>query len=106
MAQLVDRSVSGEARWQVRWKPNRSAAGCSQTFASSAVSRGKPQARRDAERLKAYVDAHANGCTAEDALVALGYVDVIPSAAASMTLADWAGAVGRGAARRDRPHST
>lgn len=90
MAQLVDRSVPGEARWQVRWKATRSGPGQSQTFASPAVSRGKPQALRDAERLKAYADANENRCTVEDALVALGYVDVVPAASASVTLAEWA----------------
>ena len=72
LAQLVDRIVPGESRWQVRWKPTREAPGRSQTFASTAVSRGKSQALRDAERLKAYVELHGNACTVEDALVALG----------------------------------
>lgn len=90
MAQLVDRSVAGEARWQVRWKSTRSAPGRSQTFVSAPGSRGKSHAQRDAERLKAYVDARANACTVEEALVALGYVDVVASQRSEITLQEWA----------------
>ncbi len=53
VAQLVDRSTGAEARWQVRWKARRAAAGRSQTFFAPLVSRGKSSAQRDAERLKA-----------------------------------------------------
>jgi integrase len=90
VAQLVDRSVPGEARWQVRWKPNRSAPGRSQTFVSAPVTRGKPHALRDAERLKSYVDAHGNLCSVEDALVALGYVDVVVNHDDEITVRQWA----------------
>lgn len=91
MAQLVDRSTGTEARWQVRWKAGREAAGRSQTFFSPLASRGKSSAQRDAERLKAYVDLHRNDCEVEQALAALGFVEVItkgPSAVES--LASWA----------------
>ncbi|MDQ6948678.1 MAG: site-specific integrase [Actinomycetota bacterium] len=77
MAQLVDRSTAVEARWQVRWKAGRTSPGRSQTFMSARASRGKSAAQRDAERLKAYVDLHENVCGAEEALAAVGFVDVI-----------------------------
>lgn len=76
-AQLVDRSTSAEARWQVRWKASRAATGRSQAFCSPLVSRGRSSAQRDAERLKAYVDLHRNDCEVEEALAALGFVEVI-----------------------------
>ena len=82
--------MAGDSRWQVRWKPTRESPGRSQTFTSAAVSRGKSQARRDAERLKAYVELHGNACTAEDALVALGYLDVIASSQEPLTVSEWA----------------
>ena len=91
MAQLVDRSTGTEARWQVRWKASRAATGRSQTFLSPAVARGKSSAQRDAERLKSYVDLHRNDCEVEEALAALGFVEVIakgPSAVES--LESWA----------------
>ncbi len=91
MAALVDRSTATEARWQVRWKASRGAAGRSQTFVSPRASRGRSAARRDAERLKAYVDLHRNDCEVEDALAALGYVDVVTKAtSAGESLASWA----------------
>src|SRR5215210_3057952 len=77
MAQLVDRSVPGEARWQVKWKPFRDAPWRAQSFRSAAPSRGKSPAQRDAERLRAYVDLHQNLCEVEEALAELGFVDVI-----------------------------
>jgi hypothetical protein len=68
MAQLVDRSGPGEARWQVKWKPSRDAPWRTQSFRSPAPSRGKSPAQRDAERLRAYVDLHQNLCEVEEAL--------------------------------------
>lgn len=91
MAQLVDRSVPGEARWQVRWKATREAPGRSQTFASVAAARGRSQARRDADRLRAYVESRSNVCDVEEALVALGFVDVVArQPSQDVTLAEWA----------------
>lgn len=91
MANLVDRSVPGESRWQVRWKASREAPGRSQTFVSAPAARGRSQARRDAERLRAYVESRGNGCDGEDALVALGFVDVIArQPGGELTLAEWA----------------
>jgi len=91
VAQLVDRSTATEARWQVRWKAGRAGTGRSQTFFSLLVSRGKSSAQRDAERLKAYVDLHHNACEVEEALAALGFVDVIAKAPSTgETLASWA----------------
>ena len=77
MAQLVDRSVPGEARWQVKWRASRGAPWRAQSFRSPAAPRGKSLAQRDAERLRAYVDLHQNLCGVEEALAELGFVDVI-----------------------------
>lgn len=54
------------------------------------VSRCKSSAQRDAERLKAYVDLHRNGCEVEEALAAVGFVEVIAKAPSGETLASWA----------------
>jgi integrase len=90
VANLVDRSKPDESRWQVRWRQRRGAPGCSQTFCSARATRGKSSVQRDAERLKAYVDLHDNACTVEDALIALGYVDVVSRADhESLTLSEW-----------------
>jgi hypothetical protein len=75
----------------VRWKAGRAATGRSQTFFSPLASRGKSSAQRDAERLKAYVDLRRNDCQAEEALAALGFVEVIAKAPSTgETLASWA----------------
>ena len=91
MANLVDRSVPGEARWQVRWKAAREGPGRSQTFVSPAAPRGRSQARRDAERLRSYVESRGNACDVEEALVALGFLDVVTRPPGQqLTLAEWA----------------
>ncbi len=91
MAQLVDRSVDGESRWQVKWKPGRGLPARAQSFRSAAVSRGKSAAQRDAERLQAYVNLHRNECGVEEALAALGFVDVISAQGSTgESLAEWA----------------
>lgn len=91
MAQLVDRSVPGEARWQVKWTAGRGVPARAQSFRSTPVSRGKSAAQRDAERVKAYVDLHGNQCEAEEALAALGFVDVIAKDPANgESLLSWA----------------
>jgi len=75
----------------VRWKASRAATGRSQTFFSPLVLRGKSPAQRDAERLKAPVDLHRNTCEVEEALAALGFVEVIAKAPSTgETLASWA----------------
>ena len=83
MAQLVDRSTATGARWQVLWTAGRATTGRSQTLFSPRVSPGKSFAQPDAERLKAYVDRHRNDCEVEEALVALGFVEVIAKAPSS-----------------------
>jgi len=75
----------------VRWKASRAATGRSRTFFSPLVLRGKSAAQRDAERLKAPVDLHRNTCEVEEALAALGFVEVIAEAPSTgETLASWA----------------
>jgi len=80
VAQFADQSTCPQVRWQLLWKSSRAATGRSQTFVSPLVSRGKSCAQRDAERLKAYVDLHCNACELEEALAALGFVEVIVNA--------------------------
>lgn len=61
---------------QVRWKPSHTATGRSRSFLFTAVPRGMSSAPCDAERLKAYLDLHRDDCEVEEALAALGFVEV------------------------------